>query len=195
MVTKLHINAAQGIIDVEGDIEFVKLVYSDFKDKIDALLTNPPTSKDNAQVPEVTPAETKIKPQKQSKRIRPAKRNSTDLSGKKAAVPAYKPTLDTSAPLEGLAEFYKEYTPKNNSERILLFCKFLQNSGITSCTADQIYTCFMKTDPKNLPKAYSQAIIDTRGRGRGYIEYKSLDSISVSHLGEHHLIAKMSGTE
>ena len=33
MTTKLHINLAQGIIDVEGDPDFVLKVYEDFKDK------------------------------------------------------------------------------------------------------------------------------------------------------------------
>jgi len=188
MTTKLHINASQGIIDVEGDIEFVEKVYSDFKTQIESMLVNPPepanpSINETPNTPEVAQKKTKTKK-------KAAKRPNANGSSKPAAQ-AYKPTIDKSVPLAGLAEFYSTYQPKNHSERILLFCKFLQDSGFETCTANQIYTCYVKTDPKNLPKAYPQALIDARGKDRGYIEYEKLEEVSVSHLGEHHLLTQM----
>ena len=187
MTTKLHINASQGIIDVEGDTEFVEKVYSDFKNQIEAMLANPPSSENSDSAGTSNTAEAN-KPKASKKKA--AKRSGTTTSSKPAAQ-AYKPTIDKNVPLQGLAEFYEKFQPKNNSERILLFCKFLKDTGVDPCTANQIYTCYVKTDPKNLPKAYPQALIDARGKDRGYIDYESLDEIALSHLGDHHLLTKM----
>lgn len=188
MTTKLHINASQGIIDVEGDTEFVEKVYADFKAQIEAMLANPPVSKNSDSSEEADTVE--LKGQKTKAPKKRAKRPSADTSGK-SATQAYKPAMDKSVPLTGLSEFYSKYQPKNNSERILLFCKFLNENGFETFTANQIYTCYMKTDPKNLPKAYPQALIDARGKDRGYIDYESLEEISLSHLGDHHLLSAM----
>lgn len=191
MTTKLHINASQGIIDVEGDVDFVEKVYSDFKEKIEAMLSNPPNDggdplRDNA----TSEAESQPK-SKTAKKKRSPKRAATDNGGDKSAAPAYKPALDKSVSLQGLKPFYDKYSPKNNSERILLFCKFLKNTDQEPCSADQIYTCYLKTDPKKLPKAYQQALIDTRGKDKGYIEYNTFDAISLSHIGEHHFVTDL----
>ena len=181
MTTKLHINASQGIIDVEGDIEFVEKVYADFKDQIEAMLANPPSSENTDSAGSSNTAEVN-KPKTSKKKA--SKRTGTTTASK-PAVQAYKPAIDKNVPLQGLAEFYGKYQPKNNSERILLFCKFLKDNGFDPCTANQIYTCYIKTDPKNLPKAYPQALIDARGKDRGYIDYEKLEEITLSHLGDH----------
>ena len=34
MVAKLHINLSQGVLELEGDPEFVREIYSDFKDQL-----------------------------------------------------------------------------------------------------------------------------------------------------------------
>lgn len=192
MTTKLHINASQGIIDVEGDIDFVEKVYSDFKDQIEAMLSAPPDGGSIQQSPPNNNNNDKDQDKhKPVKKRRASKRASSDSSGDKSSAPAYKPSLDKSVSLDGLSQFYSKFNPKNNSERILLFCKFLKDSNQEPCSADQIYTCYLKTDPKKLPKAYQQALIDARGRDKGYIEYDSFDSITLSHIGEYHFVTNM----
>ena len=187
MVSKLHINAAQGIIDVEGETEFVEKVYEDFKGQIEIMLNSAPS---HQQFEDAGDDAVEEKVEKKAKKAS-TKRTKKKTEASKQTVPAYKPKLDSSTPLTGLDTFYNGYKPKNNSERVLLFCKYLQNNGLGSCTADQIYTCFVKCDSKNLPKAFPQSLIDARGKDRGYIEYDKLENISVSAIGEHHLLTSM----
>ena len=191
MINKLHINASQGVIDVEGDPEFVSRVYSDFKGQIEDLLSNAkfesPTGASDME------SDSGNSSGEKTTRKRTQRRKKSDSgSGKKPQASAYKPKLDRNVSLKGLTDFYAKYAPKNNREKVLLFCKFLQKDGAEHCTADQIYTCFTHADPKNLPKAFSQAIIDTRGKA-GYIDYETFDEISVSSIGEHHLLTSMAG--
>jgi hypothetical protein len=130
--TKLHISIAEGIIDVEGDPEHVRQVYADFKDR---LLDGAPTklALKQEEPPADTDPEGKGKPK--AKRRPPSKRaagRDDDGSGMDANAPKLDKELDTSS----LPAFYSQFEPKNLSEKILIFMKFLTETlGIASPVA------------------------------------------------------------
>lgn len=196
MQNKLSVNLAQGLIEVEGEAAFVREVYSDFKDKLLEQF-NGPVSGGNGmpdENPEKDLGETSPKPQaSKAKKTRIRKRTATDSSGTPASKgPKYKPKIDPNLALNGLDEFYEQYVPKNNYERVLIFAEFLRTKlSIEPCSADAIYTCFQKLKHKSkVPVAFSQLIIDSRG-DKAFISYESYDEITLTANGENHLYHDM----
>ena len=179
MQTKLRIDLSQGVVDVEGDSELVREIYTDFKDKIlnDMGYSQSP-------VPEAT---TQAKPEtdSQPKRRRTArKRATTDKSG--SSINADRPKMDKNLDTSRLPEFYNQFDPKNNQEKILIFLKFLiDNLRIESPNTDQVYTCYEAMNER-VPKAFAQAFHDASGRRFGYIDYNSSIEIAITTVGNNH---------
>ncbi|MFC4353323.1 hypothetical protein ACFOW6_17375 [Fodinicurvata halophila] len=181
MTTKLHVNIHQGIIDVEGDPEFVKTVYADFKSTIVTKLEET-TDYNSAPEPQQDTnlgAETAASKSKSGRRTKSSKSSS---SGKSTNT-KYSPKVDPKLEIEGLKEFKDKFKLSNNYTKILVFCKFLESKGISPCNADQIYTCFRALNEK-LPKYFSQALYDTKNKPT-YIQFETLDEISVTNIGEN----------
>lgn len=188
MTTKLHINLAQGIIDIEGDPDLVRAIYQDFKDQLlDAVTRAPPASAAPMPAPAPTgnsdnasDASGKPKP----KRRAPAKKKANgdeNVSGVVADSPKLDKNLDTS----GLGAFYGKYVPKNNAEKILIFLKFMVDElGIESPNTDQVYTCFKATGEK-IPKAFAQAFYDTSSK-LGYIDFRGATDLPITIAGDNH---------
>ena len=90
--------------------------------------------------------------------------------------------IDTSS----LKAFYSQFKAKNNSERILIFLKFLtENLEIESPNTDQVYTCYEAVNER-VPTAFRQAFHDASGRKFGYIDYNSPTSIGITTIGNNH---------
>ena len=199
MASKLHINVAQGIIDVEGDEDLVREIYSDFRERILENFASGQeetvSDKGGAGKPENGSEDSGSRRTPTTRRRRTRRRK--EAEGSTTGAPdAYVPTLLKDLPLSGLKEFYEQFEPRNHPEKILIFAKFLQDQGHDTCTADQIYTCYA-TLKERLPKVYLQAFRDAHGRRRGYIDYESPDSIRVTHIGENHFnheLKKKSGS-
>lgn len=184
MSAKLHINAQQGVIDVEGSEEFVTNIYHDFKEAVISQFTSI-----QAQPVEVDDSSSNNGKQPQKKKARKSRKQSRTEGAKDSNSPSYTPKMDRTVDITGLQEFYSKYEPKNIPERILLFAKFLTlQENVENCSADAIYTCFMKADGKKMPRAYKQALVDTRGSDKGFIDYQSYDAISITHIGELHFM-------
>ena len=179
MHTKLHIDLSQGIVDVEGDIEIVREVYADFKERLmkgnEFSPISTPKATTNAE------SETSSKP----KRRRASRKRVTSEengSGINADMPKMDKDLDTS----GLRAFYGQFEAKNNAEKILIFLKFLiDRLEIESPNTDQVYTCYEATDER-VPKAFGQAFRDASGRKFGYINYNSPTDLVVTTKGTNH---------
>ena len=180
MQTKLHINLSKGIVDVEGDVDLVREVYSDFKDRLLANLTpttETPKSDGHAE-------ESKKVSAKRKRRSSPRKVAKAD--GVDGGIDPHNPKLDKDLDLSELPAFFGRFEPKNNAEKILIFAKFLiEELDIESPNTDQFYTCFVELKEK-IPAAFDQAFRDTHGRAYGYIEYKSATEISVPIMGTNH---------
>lgn len=183
MSVKLHINVSQGIIDIEGDPDFVREIYTDFRDNL--LTANMIRGDSRSESDEGEESEEAPKPRGKTKRKALArKRPSGDEvgSGVNVDVPKLDRDLDTSK----LAAFYGQFNPRNHPEKILIFLSFLvEELDIESPNTDQVYTCYVKANER-VPKAFAQAFRDTSGKTFGYIEYKSGTEMRITTSGINH---------
>lgn len=188
MTTKLHINISQGIIDVEGDPELVRAIYSDFKDQLIRTVKAAPTSsapliRENGQPGNSEDAGESASKSKAKRRAASKKKTSGDEGS--GGVAADSPKLDKNLDTSGLGAFYGRYAPKNNAEKILIFLKFMtEDLNISSPNTDQVYTCFKATGEK-IPKAFAQAFYDTSSK-LGYIDYRSPTDFPITIAGDNH---------
>lgn len=186
MTTKLHINLAQGIIDIEGDPDLVREIYADFKGHlISATISpNPPLpnspARDESGAEEASPR-SRTRPKKKALAKR---RTNAEETG--AVFNADSPKLDKDLDTSKLIAFYGKYEPKNHPEKILIFLTFLKEElSIESPNTDQVYTCYNRVSER-IPKAFAQAFRDTSGRSFGYIEYQSPSDIRITTAGNNH---------
>lgn len=183
MITKIHIDIKQGIVSAEGDSNFVREVYSDYKDKLLEEISQSALSQEK-QVPEpslkhASSATKKRRQRSHSKTPTNIESNGTDPK---------KPKLDSNLDTSDLEEFYNQFgAVKNNSEAILIFAKYLiEKRKIEIPNTDQIYTCFREVK-RQIPEVFSQAFRDTKSNRAGYIDYESLKKgITVTIKGDNH---------
>ncbi len=186
MTTKLHINIAQGIVDVEGDPELVREVYRDFRDQLlSKVIFATPT-------PSATPAPKVADEPKDDTPAKPKEKRRTSVKKKGAreegsnGVVADSPKLDKNLDTAGLPAFYERYEVKNHPQKVLIFLKFLTDElGIESPNTDQFYTCYEKVNER-IPKVFSQAFRDASGRKFGYINYNSPTDIRITTVGNNY---------
>lgn len=178
--TKLHINISQGIIDIEGDADLVREVYSDFKDQL--LNGVKPQIQEHHPVDIEDSSSNAVKPKRRS-----GQKKKTIVSSDKVigGVVANAPKLDKNLNTLELKTFYGQFEAKNNPEKILIFLKFItENLGISAPNTDQVYTCYKAVGEK-IPSAFAQAFNDTSTKN-GYIDYRSPTDIKITIAGENH---------
>jgi len=185
MNTKLAINLSEGTVQVEGTEDFVRFIYQDFKESLSkhvflrTVETTPPVTS-NVEPPLLTTDKT---PQ----RRQPKKKRSSSGEEKLTRPVAYsKPKYNSELDLTGLEEFYDQWKPENNPEKILVFLAFLRDRlGKTSSHSDDVYTCFFAMRARTkIPGAFRQAFHDMKGRTH-YIDFETTDSIEISIAGDN----------
>lgn len=184
MTAKLHIDISQGVLDIEGDAGLVREIYSDFKDLfLSHAPFAPPAPASAPPMPSDAPdggSDTISKPKSKRRVSNKKKPNVDEVSN---GVPA--PKLDKNLDTSGLSAFYGQFSPKNNSERILIFLKFMTEIlGIDSPNTDQVYTCF-KASGEKIPKAFAQAFYDASGK-HGYIDFRTSTDLPITISGDNH---------
>ncbi|MDQ1197415.1 hypothetical protein [Agrobacterium sp. SORGH_AS 787] len=186
---KLHINITQGIIDAEGDQDFVWRVYEDFKDRIVSI--NPsaaPPIADNQDATEVTPDIQTVQADKQRKK--PKRRASpvaVSTGGKEKSAPritSHKPRLLHDLDTGGIKEFLAQFNLTNNSDIIAAIGKFLETKGRPMASVDAYFTCFHDASIKP-PEAFGQAFVKARGNTKGYITFTTADDIELTIRGRN----------
>ncbi len=183
MQTKLHINLTQGIIDVEGDVELVKAVYEDFKDRLTGHLMPAPPPVENPATP---PADAGSGAAPKTRKRAPARKKVKANDGGESTVNPDAPQLDKSLDTSKLAAYFGQYKVGNHPERVLVFLKFLIDElGIEQPNTDQVYTCYEAVNAR-IPKVFSQAFRDASGRKFGYIDYNSPTDIPITTVGSNH---------
>lgn len=178
MQTKIHINIPSGIVEVEGEENFVLSVYSEFKELlIKKFQETHGISFKN---------EDNLQSNKGEKKRRVSKKTNRNSDNSNQKVKQYSPTLDKTLDLSLLPEFFGKYIAKSHPEKILLFAVFLREKlNISPCTADQLYSCYIKLKER-LPKVFLQAIRDTHGKKNGFVDYKAVDDIFITTIGENY---------
>lgn len=184
MTAKLHIDMSQGIVDVEGEVEFVREVYGDFKELLLSSNYEGAPDLDGAKGPAQDTSKTRPERQRPKRKAGAKKKVPTDTDDPGVSPDA--PKLDKHLDTSGLSAFYGKYETKNNPEKILVFLKFMTDElGIESPNTDQFYTCFDKMNER-VPKVFSQAFRDTSGRKFGFIDYNSATDIKITTVGNNH---------
>ncbi|MEW5912690.1 MAG: hypothetical protein AB1814_09060 [Thermodesulfobacteriota bacterium] len=184
MATKLHINIFEGIIDVDGDEGLVQEIYRDLKPQIIGQI-----SKLNQHLPHG-----KNKTIEGTRQTEESNKTNNSKGVKKART-QIAPKQVSDLNLEGLSEFYDQFAPKGDSERILIFLKYLQSKKNYPSSMDSIFTCFMALKTK-LPKDFGSALRTTRNPKRyGYIAYESYNEITITSVGENHFNFSLARSE
>lgn len=182
MQTKLHMNLTQGIVDVEGDVEFVRAVYDDFKDRLTKHSTTAPEARELVDAPS---SKTASAGSTKSKRRGQSRKKAAISEAGETSVNPDTPKLDKTVDTSKLKGFYDQFDPSSAPEKILIFLKYLIDiENIPTPNIDQIYTCFRAIKEK-VPSAYSQAFRDTASK-KGFIDYNSATDIKITILGENH---------
>lgn len=184
MTAKLHIDMAQGVISIEGDPDLVREIYKDFKDHLTTAAPKPNAT--HAHASTGTPAGQTASETKPKGKPRASSKKKNDSLESSSGISPNAPKLDKNIDTSGIAAFYEQYEPKNNSEKILIFAKYLSDIlEINEPNTDQVYTLFKKTGDK-IPKAFAQAFHDT-GSKHGFIDFNgSAGTIKITIAGDNH---------
>ena len=142
MNTKLAINLKEGTVQVEGDEAFVRFIYEDFKVSLSKHValrtTQPPPLDQTAERPLLATGDSE-----RIKKSLPRKKGGSG-DNEKTRIAQTKPKYNAKLDLTRLPEFYDEWKPNGNSEKILVFAVFLRDHlRIAPCSADDIFTCFL----------------------------------------------------
>lgn len=197
---KLHIDLSQGVIEIEGDVEFVREIYFDIKERLadGAKFTSSSTHRSNRTHEASGEAENEVsgKPEKPKPKRRTNPKKKVASEDASNGIIADAPKLDKNLDTATLGEFYSQFAPKNNAEKILIFLKFItEKLMIEGPNTDQVYTCFKHTGEK-IPKAFGQAFYDTSSK-HGYIDFRSPVDMPITIVGDNHfnLTLKRKGAE
>lgn len=181
-MAKLKIDIAHGIIEVEGEESLVKLVYSEFRDKLQwnpSKQETPQTAASNAQ-----PKTTKERASPSSKSTSASKKRSSGGS----ASGTFVKDLDLSGGGNNLRlkDFHAQYLVTSNLERNLIFAYYLQHKlGLSDITLNHVFTCYREVGVK-VPGALLQSLRDTANR-RGWLDTSITDDLKVTVTGMNYL--------
>ena len=182
--TRLSIDLSSGTILVEGDADLAREVYRDFRDR---LAEHRPAEPEPAEPAYDGGAEQAASTASKGKKPSSKKRASKASTSQKGTADAQiKPDPDLD--LKGLGEFYDQYEPKNNAEKVLIFASFLRDRlGKEPFTANDVYTCYWTLkDRTKTPTAFGQTLRNIQSRQR-YIALNTLDDIRITTAGNNHL--------
>lgn len=184
MQSKLLIDLSQGRVEIEGDADLIREIYRDRKDRL--LSEAPPGSFEGRQSSNGPEDSAAAEPRSKSRpKRRSAPRRKAEGEDGSPGISPEAPKLDKNLDTVKLGAFYSQFTPKNNSDKILIFLKFItEELGMEKPNTDQVYTCFKKTGEK-IPNAYPQAFYTMAGR-HGYIDYRSAIDIDITIAGDNH---------
>jgi hypothetical protein len=182
-ITKLRIDLAQGVVEVEGDDSFVHEVYNDFKERLLINQTFPPKSHTAENKPKSHSAfKSLAKPDSEN----PPKKKRTSSRGSASGSIVKSLNLSGGGKVERLKDFYNKYNPSSNYERNLIFVYYLQQKlELEGITIDHVFTCYRDVGIK-VPKALKQSLIDTSAN-KGWLDTSSTDNITVAISGINYI--------
>lgn len=193
MSNRFHVNLKQGLIEAEGDKEFVQKVFDFFASDLREQLRDPSEFQSNSEPENPTPKA------EQKPRKNPAKKPAAGSSGekKKPAKGTSKgkgkgtPPINKDLNTKGIDEFVAKYKPANNSERHAVFVHFLESEhGQEGVSPSDLITCFKDATGISIPTAFAQSLVDAQGR-YGYLDADESGNYSLSIRGVNRLEAML----
>lgn len=181
--TKLRLDLNQGLLEVEGSDDFVREIYTDFKEQLhrsgkaktphNSQSASPPPSEQAQQSSPPPSPKSSSKKRSSSNGSQPTIVKDLDLSG-------------ASKGVERLKDFHASYKITSNLERNLVFLYYLQNMlEISPITPNHVFTCYRDVSVK-VPAALVQSLRDTANR-RGWIDTSDTNNLKVTFPGINHL--------
>ena len=164
---KLRIDQGQGILEVEGNEEFVREILQKYA---------------------INTVQKEIKGK--SARGNTSKKNETKpkLRKKRTTKKSYKPISNLE--IADLKTFCNEKKPSNNFEHNLAFIYFLEKKkNVKNISEDHIFTCYRLMN-KPVPGNLYQSLIDTRRR-KMWIETDDTNDLNVTTIGENYVLHEM----
>lgn len=176
-MARIRINYAGITFEVEGEEEFVKKEYKEFKEEIDGfkdkLEKQPDTQGIKDTKKEKITKKTQIPSKKKKQNDKPTLDKSLDLSKSKRE--------------SGLKEYYDKMQPRSFVEKNLIFVAYLEDiAQLKGIGINQIYTCYAHVNSK-FPIAFKQSIADTSSKRYGLLDTTSFDDIKLSIIGRNKL--------
>lgn len=180
MAARLHINISQGLFEVEGEEDFVREMYDNFK----AELANKPVQQ--------TEGASKAKAPKKKA---PASPKSSNGSAKKKKKKTESLKVDKTLDLSGIGgamsldNFNAKYLPKSNLKRNVVYVEYLKEEmGFDAVTIFQVWTCYHHMKLK-LPTDMKSSLKDTGKDSHGArLDAQDLDDLTVSVQGKNWLL-------
>lgn len=170
MITRIRIDLSQGIIEAEGNEEFVRSIYGDFKARLDALSAAPRPAAQGAKAA-ATPSVRSTREKTRRANYVPKISKDLDLSGKNGN--------------ESLKAFFGKYEAGTNFERNLIFVYYLRQICERSpVKMDDIFTCYRTVGIKAPEDLYS-SLFDT-ARHKGWVEVRSAEDVDITVSGINH---------
>jgi len=193
MNSKIHINLTQGVLEVEGDADFVRSIYDDFKSKMSFKPSVPAITGVKSIVDVEKPLLATSNSNKQS-----AASKSSSATKKKGT--SKTPTLNKNLNLfrEGdkpsLKDFMSGYRAKTDMARNLLFVHYLREiKGLENIGVDEIYTCYKNMGLK-IPKDIQQSLLNT-AFNKGWLDTASLSNVIITVAGENAVTLELPETQ
>lgn len=175
-MTKLKIDVNGGLVEVEGDDQFVKSIYDDYKDIIFKGIKT--SNVDNHEIKKNQISATSLPAQ--------VNKNKSKGSGKRRESYTFVKDLDLSNRdgKKSLKDFIAEKTPSKAKQHNAVFVYYLQKiKEVANITPDHIYTCYKEVGAK-IPGALRQSITDTSGK-QGWLSTSNMNDIQITTIGEN----------
>ena len=185
-MAKIHINLQQGIIDIEGDEQFVREAFAEVRTSMSSIYVAPALPATNEELAAKVES-IDVKPKRKARSKSKPKAESSDVT-KSGIAKYYKGKFNPNLDLSDLESFCKIYKPTNNKERALVFSAFLRDElAISPCSVDDIYSCYWAMRSLySIPEAFGKSLNDARNDG--YVTYSSAGDIEIPTAGENALI-------
>lgn len=169
----------EGILEVEGEIDFVKSVYQDYKDGLFLASSNQKIIKNSEN--KVGNKTVDIK----EKKIEVKKKSISALPG---TVPKIQELIKQGEPT--LKTFFDQKKPENAFEKNLVFIYYLKvHKKVAEVGPDEVFTCY-KSLGEEYSNAFAQSLRDTASKKR-WIDTTDMKNILITTNGDQHVEHEM----
>lgn len=187
MITKIHADLINGVIEVEGSEEFVTNSFKEFRESFGQIRLKLPINSEiesDAEESENSAALEKSKPKPKTK---PKTKSSS--SGNKLNLTIVTDFHDGNEGKEFLEEIKKYKIPDSGQKLVVLYIYLMKKVGVTGITANHVYTAY-RLQGKKPPNNLSATLNNARVR-LGYLKQSGPDGFQTNHKGEDFVLLEL----